>query len=185
MIIFFETAYLFFLLVMALWLVFVYLFTRRLVLMFLRGEAPFVPSDIKRSEEIAEALDVGKEDIFYDLGSGDARILVACYQAQPQAEYVGFEKDIIPYLWSKLRLWRMGLLKKITVYRRDFFHEDFSKATHIFTYLGSKQMDKLETKLEKELKKGAKLVSLKFKLPKKLPSMDCKLDSKDLYVYEF
>jgi len=153
--------------------------------MFLCGEAPFVPSDIKKSEEIADALDVGKEDTFYDLGSGDARILVACYQAQPQAKYIGFEKDIIPYLWSKFRLWRMGLLKNITVYRRDFFHEDLSKATHIFTYLGPKQMGKLETKFEKELKKGAKLVSLKFKLPNKMTNVNFKSDYKDLYIYEF
>jgi hypothetical protein len=177
--------YLFLLAAMLFWIAFVYLFTRRLFFMFFRGEAPFVPCNMKKLDEISGELKIKENNILYDLGSGDARVLVACFKKQPKAKYIGFEKDMIPYVWSKVRLWRMGIQKNIKIYRRDFLSEDLSEATHIFTYLSPKQMKKLEVKLEKELKNGAKLVSLKFKMPNKLTEQNQELATKELFVYNY
>ncbi|MDD5490126.1 MAG: hypothetical protein PHP25_05620 [Candidatus Moranbacteria bacterium] len=185
MLIFFEIISLLLLATMLFWIAFVFLFTHRLFSMFFRGEAPFVPCNMKKLVEISDELELKENNILYDLGSGDARVLVACFRKQPKAKYVGFEKDIIPYLWSKLRLWRMGILKNIKIYRRDFFNEDLSKATHVFTYLGPKQMEKLEAKFEKELTRGAKLVSLKFKMPNKPNEQKKESAAKELFVYNF
>jgi cyclopropane fatty-acyl-phospholipid synthase-like methyltransferase len=185
MLIFIEIISLLLLLAMLAWIAFVYLFTRRLFFVFLRGEAPFIPCNAKKLDEISDELKIEENNILYDLGSGDARVLIACFKKQPKAKYIGFEKDIIPYIWSKLRLWRMGIQKNIKIYRRDFFSEDLSKATHIFAYLSPKQMEKLEVKLKKELKNGARLVSLKFKMPNKLTEQKKELATKELFVYNY
>ncbi len=170
---------------MAGWILFIFSFTRGLVATFLKGEAPFVPTPSSRLPEIVEALDVAERDILYDLGCGDARILVACCLARPGAKYVGYEKDAIPYLWTKFRLWRLGLSEKIKIHRKDFCGENLSEATRIFTYLGPKQMRDLEGKLGKEMKPGARLVSLKFELPNTPPSESFKSMKNDLYVYKY
>lgn len=168
------------------WMLFVYLFTRRIVMVFLSGEAPFIPTKAKILSGIANIMDVREGDVLYDLGCGDARILVDCYRRQPKAQYIGYEKDIIPYLWAKFRLWRMGLLKKIKVYRKDFFMADLTDATHIYSYLSTKQMEKLEKKFEDELKKNARVFSLCFKLPHTDPLKTVILkEQKELYIYEF
>jgi hypothetical protein len=186
MLLLFEVISIFLLLALIAWTIFVYLFTRRLFFCFMRGEAPFVPSGSKKGKAIVEALEIGKQDVVFELGSGDARILIECHKAEPEAELVGFEKDIVPYAWSKIRLWRMGLLGEIKIYRKDFFEENLSRATRIFTYLGPRQMKLLEPKLIKELGAGARLVSLNFKLPEMSEkNLRKKAADEDLHIYDF
>lgn len=153
---------------------------------FLHGEAPFVPTKSAHLPEIAKRMSLDEKSILYDLGCGDARILVACYRCQPKARYIGYEKDIVPYLWAKFRLWRMGLLKEIKVYRKDFFEADLSDATHVFLYLSTKQMESLEKKFGNEIKKNTRVLSLCFKLPNAVPSKSISLkEKKELYIYEY
>ena len=167
------------------WILFVYFFTWQLVATFLKGEAPFVPTKAGILPKIAEAMKLEGNSILYDLGCGDARVLVACHKLQPQAQYVGFEKNIIPYLWARFRIWEAGLSKNIRVYKKDFFEADLSGATHVFCYLVPKQMEKLDPKLEKELKKGKRVISLRFRLPDKIPQKTISLGNEKLYIYEF
>jgi hypothetical protein len=165
------------------WTVFLYSFTRGLVSTFFRGEAPFVPTKAELLPKIVECINLDEKSTLFDLGCGDARILVACCYAQPSARFVGFERDILPYSWSKFRLWMMGLSKKIEVQKKDFFLADFSAATHFFLYLGPKQMKKLEPILEREIKEGKKIISLQFEMPNRAAKETVNLGKEKLFVY--
>jgi hypothetical protein len=173
------------------WSIFLYLFTRGLVRDFFKGDAPFIPSKPELLPEIVSALGLSENSTLYDLGCGDARILTAGCRKQPQARYVGYEKNMLPYLWAKMRVRKMRLSENIRICRKDFFAADLSGATHVFTYLLKKQMIRLEPKLQKELKAGTILASLSFPLqskkPEKIVSIWGKAGQKEkkLYVYVF
>lgn len=134
---------------------------------------------------IAEALELTEESVLFDLGCGDARVLVACHKTQPKAGFAGFEKDFVPYFWAKFRLRMMGLSKKIKIRKKDFFDADFSRATHVFCYLVPKQVEKIRPKLEKEIPPGGKVFSLRFAFENKIPQRTIQLGKEKLYVYEF
>lgn len=165
------------------WIVFIYSFTGGLVKTFLRGEAPFVPTKSAHLPKIAECMRLDERSTLCDLGCGDARVLVACYNVQPDAKFIGFERDILPFAWSKFRLWAMGLSKKIKIIKKDFFKGDLSSATHIFLYLGPNQMRKLAPILEREIKKGKKIASLQFEIPDRAAEKIVNLGKEDLYIY--
>lgn len=185
MVIFLKIILVLLIVVVAGWILFVYSFTWQLVANFLKGEAPFVPTKAGILLKITEAIKLEENSILYDLGCGDARVLMACHKSQPQAQYVGFEKNIIPYLWARFRIWATGLSKNVRIYKKDFFEADFSDATHVFCYLVPKQMEKLGPKLEKEVKKGKRVISLRFRLPDKIPQKTISLGNEKLYIYEF
>lgn len=185
MILFLKITLAIFAALMAGWTVFIFCFTRQIIANFFRGEAPFVPSKEKYLPQIAEAMELSKDSVVCDLGCGDARVLVACCWTEPGARCIGFDKNITPYLWARLRIWALGLSQKIKIHKKDFFKADLGEATHIFFYLIPKQVERLEKKIEKELKKGAKVFSLAFELKNRTPQEIVLVGKEKLYVYEF
>lgn len=156
-----------------------------------RGDAPFVPVPSAALSEIAKALEISENSAVYDLGCGDGKVLVACSKVQPKAEYSGYEISFAIFLLARMRSFRNRKLNKIKIFRKNFFREDLSGATHIFTYLMPKQMKLLEEKFEKELAPGTRVVSCTFPLQNKRPSEIIELNlpkysiASKLYVYGY
>ena len=164
-----------------------------LLFLFLIGnftfDAPFIPIPGAVLLRIKQALNLHSNSILYDLGSGDARVLITCGDG-PYEKLIGIEKGPIPYFISKLRL-LFHTQKQITILRKNFFDVDLGNATHIFTYLLPKVLEQLEPKFQKELRPGTRLVTCDFKLKHKIPNETIQLDrpkhalGKTLYVYIF
>ena len=96
-------------------------------------------------------LEIGPNDVLYDLGSGDGRIItetVKCYGANA----VGIEADPIRILWSRMFLFFYRIRDKSKIKWGNFFNEDIIDATAVTLFLGSKANEKLKKKLIKELK---------------------------------
>jgi len=167
------------------WVIFLAFFTREIIKDWMRGEAPFIPAKPEQLAGIAKAVDLQENSVLYDLGSGDARVLVACHKLQPKARCIGYEKNFLPYHWSKFRLRMMGLVKNVRIHKKDFLAADLAGATHIFLYLIPRQLEKLEAKLARELKKGTKVFSLRFGLENRIPHETIPLGKENLYIYEF
>jgi len=154
-------------------------------------KVPFVPIRKAILKDVAEALKLEEGSKLYDLGCGDARVLIACYQSQPAAQYVGIEKDLIPWTWARLRLIRLKKPHGIKVLRKNFFKQDISDATHVFTYLLPEMMDRLLPKFRQELKPGTKLVACDFPFKEKEPVEVITFDwpekklGRRLLIYEF
>ena len=151
-------------------------------------KSPFLPVSKKIIPRIIETLDLKDDSIVYDLGCGDARVLVECYKHNSRARYIGIEKSIIPYTLARISARNMN---KIKILRNDLFKENLLPATHVFVYLLPKMMDRLLPKLTRELKQGSNLVSFNFVFSKKKPEKRIEItqpDSKQkmvLYVYNF
>ena len=170
---------------------------------------PFIPVPKEVLPNILKALDLKDESVMYDLGCGDARVLIEATKASKSSQtsessksrFVGIERVWLPLVLAKLRVWRNNMNQprkiasrsrgKIKIYNRDFFETDLSNATHVFLYLLPKIMDKLLPKLERELKPGARVVSCSFKFSNKKEKEIINLNrnenqlARELYVYEF
>ena len=99
------------------------------------------PANALSSNEIKNMLilaHITKRDVFYDLGSGNGRI-VRTLVSKTKAKYAcGIEKDVTHFCASvknaKANLSRQQL-KKIDFWRADYKHYDFSDATIIYNGL--------------------------------------------------
>lgn len=158
-----------------------------------KNKVPFVSSSNKILENINKALLLKDNSIVYDLGCGDGRVLFYLFRFNSKAKYIGYENNLFPFILAKLSsfLNKKKTINNVAIYNKDFFKEDLSKATHIFTYLYPNVMDELLPKLEKELNPGARLVSLSFKFSFKKPIEEIDLKrgkyqlGRKLYIYQF
>lgn len=122
---------------------------------------------------------INKNDIIYDLGSGDGQALLAASKLGAQG--VGVEIDPVRVWISKIRFKLSGVDLKIRVVRKNFFDVDLSDATVIFAYLIPKTLARLKPKFLKELKPGTRIVTFVYKIDLPLIVSDTK---NEVYVFE-
>jgi len=158
-----------------------------------KNKAPFVTSSKAVLKDIEKALEIKDNSLVYDLGCGDGRILFHLSDLYPKAKYIGIENGAFPFLLSKIGAYynKKKTNNQVEVLRKNFFREDLSNATHIFTYLYPNVMDDLLPKFDKELKPGTRLVSLSFQFTNKRPLTEIDLNrskyklGRKIYVYQF
>ena len=159
----------------------------------IKNKVPFVTSPKKVLEKIREELDLKDENVLYDLGSGDGRVIFYLAEKNPKVKYIGIENNPFPVIISKIDkfLKRKKISNSVDILNKDFFKVDLSNATHVFTYLYPNVMDDLLTKFDEELKPGTKLVSLSFQFTNKRPVKEIDLGrnkyslGRKIYVYQF
>jgi len=110
--------------------------------------AIFIPSSKRMINAIIELADIKKNDVFYDLGSGDGKILVEV--AKTGIKVIGIEKNSL-LNWIARR--RLKKYKNVRIIQDDIFKQDFSNATVIVAYLSQFLAEKLQKKIQKEVKK--------------------------------
>lgn len=149
---------------------------------------PFVPIPRYIVEALKDAVPLKRGDVFYDLGSGDGRVVLAMAKAFPQARAVGVEKAPFPYIVSRLKLFA-ARLKNATFLFKNFSNMSFVDATHVYMYLYPETVNKLAEKFEQELKPGTQVVTCDFPIRSRTPRKTIPLTRKKrtytLYLYEF
>ncbi len=151
-------------------------------------DAPFVEVPKETLEKTVKSLSLSENSVLFDLGCGDARVLVEAVKSKPSIKAVGVELSLVPYLLSKFRTRKYPQIK---IKRENFFSSDISSATHFFLYLYPKIVSKLIFKIEKECKPGTRIVSCDFQISERTPSEIIDLSvvnpnsvrGKKLYVY--
>ena len=142
--------------------------------------APWIPSRMNKVREMLSLAEIEPEEIIYDLGCGDGRIIISAVRKY-QAKAVGIEINLILYLWCQFLISVLGLRKRIRVIYGNFFKEDLSKADIVVCYLLQETNDRLEEKLIYELKPSARVVSNSFSFHKlRVISED---SEKKIYIY--
>lgn len=124
--------------------------------------APFVPMEQEVVSRVMKLAEVGKGVTFYDLGSGDGRLVIAA--AMRGAKAVGVEIDTIRVLYSRFWLRILGL-HSAKIIKGNLFEQDLQDADIISLYLLEETNKKLRPKLEKELKPGTLVVATGFQIP--------------------
>jgi len=126
-------------------------------------DAVFVPTPPDVVAKMLELAAVKKDDVVYDLGSGDGRIVIAAAKTHGcQAVGVELDKELVEK--SRDRAKEAKVEKLVMFEQDDLFEADFSKATVVALYILPTMSKKLIPKFDK-LKPGSRIVSHCFPIP--------------------
>jgi len=129
----------------------------------LRG-APWLPMRMRAVYRLLSMAEVGPDDVVYDLGCGDGRLIIAAARRYG-ARAVGIEIHPLRVLWCKALIAALGLRDRVRVVRGDFYAQDLSDASVVICYLLQRTNNKLEGKFRQELGPGTRVVSKRFIFP--------------------
>lgn len=123
--------------------------------------APWAPTPMGKVLKMLTMAEAGPDDLIYDLGCGDGRVIVAAARRYG-SQAVGIELDPLRYLWCQVLITVLGLRGHVRVVYGDFFTQDLGDADVVTCYLLQSTNDRLEDKLEQELRPGTRVVSNQF-----------------------
>lgn len=129
---------------------------------FAGSDAPYIPTKMDNIRKILKFAGVKKGKKFYELGSGDGRVVIEA--AKLKAEAVGIEQSWIRVIYSKYQATKLKL-NNAGFYHGNIFSRNYADGDIIYIYLLHKGVNKLEEKLKKELKKGAIVITQTYHFP--------------------
>jgi SAM-dependent methyltransferase len=118
--------------------------------------APWVPIRANDVQRVIALARLKEGEVFYDLGSGDGRTLLAAAKAGAKAE--GFEISLLPYLIAKVREKFANTKTRPQTHFKDFWHIDLSQADVVYIFLMPAVREKMKEKMERELRPGTRVI---------------------------
>ena len=125
--------------------------------------APFVPSPYDVVQRMLTLAEVTRDDIVYDIGCGDGRIVITAAQ-RFGARGVGIDIDPQRIAEANANAERAGVQHLVQFIQQDAMTVDVSEATVITLYLLSSSNLKLRPLLTTQLAPGARIVSHAFSM---------------------
>ena len=119
--------------------------------------APFITSTSTAIERMAEIAELTSDDLVYDLGCGDGRIVIGAVK-QSGCRGVGFDIDPERIKESIANAIASGVSERLEFREQDVFTVDLSQCTVAMIYLLPWMVAKLEPQFE-QMKPGARIVS--------------------------
>ena len=144
---------------------------------YLEQLVPFVPTPLEVAEKMLELAKVQPDDVVYDLGSGDGRIVILAAQKYG-AHAVGVELDANLYEKSSQRIRELGLQDRARIIHENMFEVNVRQATVVTLYLLTAVNERLRPILERQLRSGARVVSHDFQVPGWQPTQTVQVLSK-------
>lgn len=126
--------------------------------------APYVPISRKLMEGLLSFGGLSPHDVFYDLGSGDGRVIRTAIYEFGVTKAIGYEIAFWPYLVSRFSCRKLVKNKTITINRANIFAADLSSATFIYMYLFPELVQRLAVKISKECHSGTKILCPSFSI---------------------
>jgi trans-aconitate methyltransferase len=121
-------------------------------------EVPYVPTHERVVAEMLKVAKVGKNDVLYDLGSGDGRIPITAAK-RFGTRGVGVDVDPARITEARENAKKAGVADKVTFMQQDLFETNIKEATVVTLYLLPDVNLRLRPKLLAELKPGTRVVS--------------------------
>ena len=131
-------------------------------------EVPFVPTPDIVVQEMLKMAQVGKDDVLYDLGCGDGRIVITAAR-EFGCQGVGIDIDPERIRESRENAKLAGASDKVRFIEMDLFEAEISEATVVTLYLLSEVNLRLRPKLLWELNPGTRVVSHEFDMEEWVP----------------
>lgn len=147
----------------------------------LKKDIRYVPSPPLVVEAMLELAGVGPSDSFYDLGSGDGRLVIGA--ALRGATAVGIDIDTSLVLRSRSLAESAGVSELASFHRQNFFETDFRPATVVSLYLLHSVNLALLPKLRAQLRPGTRLVSHSFDMGLWKPDRELMVETKLLFLW--
>ncbi|HEX2650315.1 MAG TPA: class I SAM-dependent methyltransferase [Burkholderiales bacterium] len=124
-------------------------------------DVPYVSTPAPVVEGILRLAAVRADDIVYDLGCGDGRVVIAAAR-DFGARGVGIDIDPRRIEEANAAARSAGVQKQVRFAVRDLFETDFSEASVLVLYLFPELNARLKPKILGELRPGARVVSHQF-----------------------
>jgi len=137
---------------------------------------PFVPSARKRTQSMLRLAGIKSDDIVYDLGFGDGRLIFAASKEAKSA--IGYELSIPLYLFGIIR--KVLSRSRVKIRYGNIWRQDYRSADVIFCYLLPKAMARFYQEVWPTLKPGTRVISNAFAIHEIKP---IKIDEK-VYLYQ-
>jgi precorrin-6B methylase 2 len=120
--------------------------------------APYVPSSPEVVDRMLALAKVGPNDVVYDLGCGDGRIVIAAAKKYG-ARGVGVDIDPKRIDEAMANARKAGVEKLVTFKLQDALETDVSEASVVTLYLLTFGNLQLRPMLQKQLKPGSRIVA--------------------------
>jgi SAM-dependent methyltransferase len=140
----------------------------------------WVPTPDSLIQGMLDMAKVTANDLVYDLGSGDGRIVIAAAKRGAHAVGIEFNPDMVAL--SKRNAEKEGVSDKATFLNADIFETDFSKATVVSMYL----LPRLNLKLRPiilNMKPGTRVVSNSFTMGEWTADQTFESESRTAYFW--
>ena len=124
--------------------------------------APFVPSRIEVVKKMLEMAKTGLNDVVFDLGCGDGRIILSAVRDFGAKKAVGYEIKSELYKQASDEIINQNMREKVIVKNDDLMKADLSEATIITLYLTTSGNEWLKPKIRSEANAGTRIVSHDF-----------------------
>jgi SAM-dependent methyltransferase len=121
-------------------------------------DVPFEPTPQNVVNKMLEIAKVNKDDLVYDLGCGDGRIVVTAAKRYG-ARGVGIDLDPQRVTEARANAKEAGVEDRVKFIVGDLFQADFSDATVVTLFLFSHVNLQLRPQLWRQLKVGTRVVS--------------------------
>lgn len=129
-----------------------------------RSISPNVPAPWEVVDRMLALANVSADDVVYDLGSGDGRILVRAAK-NFGAHAVGLEINHELVVESRSAIQAAGVEQLAEIREQNIFDADLSPATVVTVYVLGSSYKQLKPKLALELRPGTRLVSYASLIP--------------------
>jgi len=145
-------------------------------------DVPYVPTNPEVVDAMLSLANVGKNDLLYDLGCGDGRIVVTAAKKYG-ATGVGVDLDPQRIKEANENAQKEGVTDKVKFINSDLFKVDFSKASVVTLYLLPNVNLKLRPKLLASLKPGSRVVSHAFTMGDWEPDKQMNVGGTTIYLW--
>jgi len=143
-----------------------------------RADVPYVQTPHEVVAQMLRLAGVDRNDVVYDLGSGDGRLVIAAAR-DFGARGVGVEIDPRLVAQSVESARRAGVGDRVTFREQDLLQTDLADATVVTLYLSPALNLRLRPKLLRELRAGARIVSHDFDMGDWPPARALRIDVRE------
>ena len=136
---------------------------------------PYVPTPWVIVDEMLKLADIRGDDVVYDLGSGDGRLVIAAAK-RFGARGVGVELQTELVEMARIGAKHEGVNDRVKFVQGDLFEADIKDASVVMLYLLPRFTTRLVPKLRAELRPGARIVSHDYPLAPWPPDKELSMD---------
>jgi precorrin-6B methylase 2 len=145
-------------------------------------DVPYVPTPQEVVDAMLDLARVGRNDVVYDLGCGDGRIVVSA--ARRGARATGVDLNPVRLAEARTNARQAGVETRVTFKEGDLYQADVSPATVVTLYLLPTVNIKLRPILWRQLRVGTRVVSHAFDMGPEWPAeRTVEVENKTIYLW--
>src|SRR5687767_5310746 len=127
-----------------------------------KRDVPYVPTPQNVVDEMLKLAGVTKDDVVYDLGCGDGRLVITAVKKFGAQRGFGVDIDPQRITEGNANAKAAGVTDRVTFAAQDLFQTDLKDATVVTLYLLPEVNLRLRPKLLSDLRPGTRVVSHSF-----------------------